>query len=179
MLRIRLEVKANRPKEFVPVKYEYTNGVVSSEQLQGKTLYYTVQNVYKSSSLAGSFRLYTARKFDASNKFNGEVKVNGGKFYDGHDYASLRFNNTIHYYTLRKSILFTRIDKKDNHYIFAITNQTIKQWLPEYLVNVKNITELDEKVKFIMEPFDAGRYKYPFYIRVPQTIDIYLNIHDD
>jgi hypothetical protein len=75
MLRIRLEVKANRPKEFVPVKYEYTNGVVSSEQLQGKTLYYTVQNVYKSSSLAGSFRLYTARKFDASHKFNGEVKV--------------------------------------------------------------------------------------------------------
>ena len=62
MLRIKLEVKQDRPKELSPTEYEFTQGVVKSEDLRGKKLYYTVENVFKTNTLPGSFRLYRVSK---------------------------------------------------------------------------------------------------------------------
>jgi hypothetical protein len=39
MLRLKLKVLKDRPKELVPVEYEYTNGVVFPEHLRGKKMY--------------------------------------------------------------------------------------------------------------------------------------------
>jgi hypothetical protein len=182
MLRIKLEVKQDRPKELSPTEYEFTQGVVKSEDLRGKKLYYTVENVFKTNTLPGSFRLYTARKFDATNKLTGKVKVNKGTFYDGHDYgAQNRFNNTFHNYSLRRCILFTRTDQADNQYIFEISNKSLKQRIPEYLINVKNVAELDEKVKFTIEGFSWKNdvLDQTSEIHAGQFINFYLNIYTE
>ena len=36
MLRIKFQIKTDRPKDLTPIEYEFTNGVVSSEHLTGK-----------------------------------------------------------------------------------------------------------------------------------------------
>ena len=106
-------------------------------------MYYTVE---KQTGIPGNYCLYTARKINATGKLTGgEIKVKGGKFYDGHDYGGIRFRKTFHYYTLRRSILYTRLKQQDNHYIFSHAKETQKHRLPEYLINVQNAAELAEK----------------------------------
>ena len=176
MLRIKFEIKTDRPKDLTPVEYEFTNGVVSSEQFTGKKLYYTVE---EENGLPGSYHLHTARKFNATGKLTGETKVKGGRFYDGHDYGSTRFAKTFHYYTLRKSILYKRKEQADNHNIFTTSKQTQKQRIPDYLINVQNAIELDGKVKFTVEYYGSFKNNPAYYLHSGLSLEIFLNIYTE
>ncbi|CAB4013522.1 Hypothetical predicted protein [Paramuricea clavata] len=106
------------------------------------------------SGLLGGFKLYVARKMMVTNKLTGtEIKVNGGTFYDGKDYgAAIRFGKQCHYYTLKRILLFERFEQiSNNRIIIPLSNQTVKTEIPQFLLNIKNVADLDEKVKFIFE----------------------------
>jgi hypothetical protein len=138
-----------------------------SEHLGGKKLYYTL---HQQLGIHANFRLYTARKFDATNKLTGqEIKVKKGTFYDGKDYAAPLFRlNHTYYYTLRKRLLYLTENK------VAKTDQQ-KQRLPQYLI-ANNVTELDETVKFTLKFYGSSKQGY---LHIPQELDIFLKIYED
>jgi hypothetical protein len=150
MLKIWFEVKNDRPKELTPVKYEYTSEVISNAR--NKQLYYTIADA---SGLLGGYKFTAARKMNVTNKLTGaEININGGTFYDGQDFGQMfRMGNPFHYYTLKKYVLFQRFQQvNDNRIIYPLSHQSVKPELPQFLINVKNVADLDEKVKFILEP---------------------------
>ena len=77
-------------------------------------------------------------------------------------------------------ILYTRKEQRDNHHIFTTSKQTQKQRIPEYLINVQNAAELDEKVKFTVEYYGTFNKDNPlFHLRSDLMLEIFLNIYDE
>ncbi|CAB3995180.1 Hypothetical predicted protein [Paramuricea clavata] len=149
MLKIELEVKSDRPKELVPVKYEYSSEVKA--QLSHKLMYYTVAHV---TGLLGGYKLSVARKWDVTSKLTGaEIPATGGGFfYGGKDYATWRGKTVRHCYTLKRYLLFERFEQiSNNSIIIPVSNSTVKAPLPNCLLTVRNVADLDENVKFIFE----------------------------
>ena len=170
MLRTKLKVLTSRPKELVPVEYEYTNGVVFPEHLHGKKLYYSPSHVtVLPSSEKLHFFLHTARKFNATNKLTGrEIKVKGGKFYDSKDYALFRDANTYHHYTLRERPLLRYNDSDANRYL-----NTPRRRIPNYLISVQDVAGLDETVRFNLQFYGPN---IDAWLHHNHEFEIFLNI---
>ncbi|CAB3988432.1 Hypothetical predicted protein [Paramuricea clavata] len=111
-------------------------------------MYYTVAHV---TGLLGGYKLSVARKWDVTSKLTGrEIPATGGGFfYGGKDYgAPLRTNAVRHYYTLKRYLLFERYEQMNNNrIIIPVSNSTVKAPLPNCLLTVRNVADLDENGK--------------------------------
>ncbi|CAB3980637.1 Hypothetical predicted protein [Paramuricea clavata] len=91
---------------------------------------------------------------NVTDKLTGrEIKVRGGTFYDGKDYGAVtRGKHVIHYYTLKRYLLFERFEQvSNNRIVIPVSNSTVKTPLPHCLLTVRNVADLADNVKFIFE----------------------------
>ncbi|CAB3987892.1 Hypothetical predicted protein, partial [Paramuricea clavata] len=114
------------------------------------------------------FTFYTARKFDASQVIkNIDIKdakgtFREGKFEDG-TYESVHVVNTT---TFRQAVGRRRLLYNNQN-----VNNFEKQVLTFYLINVKNLDELNKSVKIILDfNNDTG------YLSTTVSVDIWLNV---
>ncbi|CAB3997390.1 Hypothetical predicted protein [Paramuricea clavata] len=110
--------------------------------------------------LLGGYKLSVARKWDVTNKLTGREipATGGGYFYNGKDYGTFRGKTVRHYYTLKRYLLFERFEQvSNNRIIIPVSNSTVKAPLPNCLLTVRNVADLDENVKFIFEPTPGKR----------------------
>jgi hypothetical protein len=100
MLRIKLVCDPSRPKELIATEYDYSNGVVFPQHLKGKKMYYNVAQIDHDFGTA-DFRIYIGRKLDVTNKLTGqEIKVKGGKFYNGTNNTGVVDNKMYNIFSL-------------------------------------------------------------------------------
>ncbi|CAB3983358.1 Hypothetical predicted protein [Paramuricea clavata] len=112
--------------------------------------------------LLGGYKLSVVRKMDVTNKLTNvssggefttrEIKVHGGTFYSGIDFGVTRGKTVRHYYTLKRYLLFERFEQlANNKIIIPVSNSTVKTPLPNCLLTIRNVRDLDDNVKFIFE----------------------------
>ena len=173
MLRVKIEIPSNHPCELRFTEYEYVKPAGASDT---DIHYYTVSHRLETPpnfAATNKFTIYTERKYDVSQTIkNTDIKdakgtFREGKFADG-TFESIHVTNstTFRYACQRRRILYNA-DNVRNH------KNSEKQVLPFYLINAKNIDELNKSVKIIL---DFGNNTY---LSNTVTIELWLNVYVD
>ena len=173
MLRVKIEIPSNHPCELHFTEYEYVKPAGASDT---NIHYYNVSHRVETPinfATTDVFTIYIARKYDLSQAIkNADLKdakgtFREGKFADG-TFESIHTTNltTFRYACQRRHILYHSENVKKFKY-------SERQVLPFYLINAKNIDELNKSVKIILD------FQNNTYLSNTVTIELWLNVFVD